>query len=91
MNTCRNRIRSPLHTAIPAGLLAGCTGERLPRAVAIATAPQSAIATPDDFNDLKFNDPIFNGLLGVDSLWSIGDRATGPAARGQARAPARQP
>jgi hypothetical protein len=34
-------------------------------------------------------DPIFFGLLGVDSLWSISDRATGPAASGQASAPAR--
>jgi len=46
---------------------------------------------PDALAVYNLNNPILNGLLGVDSLWSISDRATGPAVRGQARAPARQP
>jgi hypothetical protein len=43
---------------------------------------------PDALAIFAMNNPIFNGILGVDSLWSIPDRATGPAARGQASAPA---
>lgn len=45
---------------------------------------------PDALAVYALDNPIFNGLLGVDSLWSIADRATGPAASGQAGAPARQ-
>lgn len=36
------------------------------------------------------DNPVFNRLPGYDSLWSIGRRATGPAARGQAGVPARE-
>jgi hypothetical protein len=40
---------------------------------------------PDALAIFQLNNPIFNGLLGVDSLWSISDRATGPSAgRGSA-------
>jgi hypothetical protein len=46
---------------------------------------------PDALAIYNQNNAILNGLLGVDSLWSINDRATGPAARGQARAPVRLP
>jgi len=49
-----------------------------------ATSPPG----PDALAIFQMNNPIFNGILGVDSLWSISDRATGPAARGQASAPA---
>lgn len=41
---------------------------------------------PDALAVFDFNNPIFNGLLGVDSLWSVNDRAVGPASQG---APAR--
>ena len=36
------------------------------------------------------DNPVFYRLPGIDSLWSIGRRANGPAARGQAGVPARQ-
>jgi hypothetical protein len=44
---------------------------------------------PDALAIFQLNNPIFNGLLGVDSLWSISDRATGPST-GTEAAPANQ-
>lgn len=44
---------------------------------------------PDALAIYQQNNPIFNGILGVDSLWSISDRATAPAAGGNTTAPAR--
>ncbi|HEY5710560.1 MAG TPA: hypothetical protein VIT38_01595 [Allosphingosinicella sp.] len=44
---------------------------------------------PDALAIYQLNNAIFNGLLGVDSLWSINDRATAPSAGGGAASPAR--
>jgi hypothetical protein len=44
---------------------------------------------PDALAIYQQNNPIFNGILGVDSLWSISDRATAPSAGRGATAPAR--
>ena len=39
---------------------------------------------PDALATFDYSNPIFNGLLGVDALWSVSDRATGSSARPQA-------
>lgn len=43
---------------------------------------------PDALAIYQLDNPIFNGILGVDSLWSISDRATAPSSRPAAAGPA---